>query len=123
MSILQLPFCLLCERSFSNEAMKTSRLMEHLKKTHFNAAQKHITYFKNLRDKRKVTTQQSLFAQLDRLNDNGLKASYNIALLVAKAGKFHNIGETLIVPALHEIITAVMKRPNTYIAICLTQQQ
>ena len=73
----QLPFCLLCERSFSNEAMKPSRLMEHLKKTHSNAAQKDIAYFKNLRDKRKGNTLQSLFAQSDRRNDN-------IALLVAK---------------------------------------
>ena len=85
MSMLQLPFCLLCERSFSNEAMKLSRLMEHLKKTHFNAAHKHITYFENLRDKRKENTLQSLFAQSDRRNDDGLKASYNIALLMAKA--------------------------------------
>ena len=106
----QMPFCLLCERSFSNEAMKPSRLMEHMKKTHSTAAHKDVAYFKSIRDKRQGNTLQSLFAQSDRRNDDGLRASYNIALLIAKAGKPHNIGETLIVPALNEVITTVMKK-------------
>ena len=70
-------------------------------------------FFSYLRDKRKGNTLQRLFTQSDRRNDDGLKASYNIALLVAKAGKPHNIGETLIVPALQEIITTVMKKDPT----------
>ena len=30
------PMCLVCQRTFSNEAMKPSRLQDHLNKMHFN---------------------------------------------------------------------------------------
>ncbi|CAI9717402.1 Hypothetical predicted protein [Octopus vulgaris] len=38
----------------------------------------------------------------------GLIASYNIALLVAKSGKSHTIGETLLRPVIEEVFSTVM---------------
>ena len=70
---------------------ETISLSEHLKKSHASLAQKKLDFSKDLRDKRaKETTLQSMFEKTERQNDNGLKASYNIALLIAKTGKSHN---------------------------------
>ncbi|GBP03175.1 SCAN domain-containing protein 3 [Eumeta japonica] len=45
----------------------------------------------------------SMFASTSQSNDDGLRASYNILLLIAKSGKPHTIGEQLILPAVEEI--------------------
>ncbi|GBP41790.1 hypothetical protein EVAR_26912_1 [Eumeta japonica] len=45
----------------------------------------------------------SMFASTSQSNDDGLRASYNISLLIAKSGKPHTIGEQLILPAVEEI--------------------
>ena len=39
------PMCLLCNKVFSNEAMKPSRLSEHLTKIHSDKADKSATFF------------------------------------------------------------------------------
>ena len=50
-------------------------------------------------------------------SDDGLKASYNISLLIAKAGKPHTIGE-LILPAVKEVIKTVLhKSPEQVIKL------
>ncbi|KAI6653976.1 SCAN domain-containing protein 3 [Oopsacas minuta] len=41
-------------------------------------------------------------------NDDGLVASHNISLLIAKCGKPHTIDENLILPAIREAISTVM---------------
>ena len=46
----QHPMCLLCGKIFSNEAMKPSRLCEHL---HPSEADKGVAYFQSLYDKKK----------------------------------------------------------------------
>ncbi|GBP21522.1 SCAN domain-containing protein 3 [Eumeta japonica] len=45
----------------------------------------------------------SMFASTSQSNDDGLRASYNISLLIAKSGKLHTIGEQLILPAVEEV--------------------
>jgi zinc finger BED domain-containing protein 5/7/8/9 len=103
--------CLICERSFSNEAMKPSRLNEHLQKMHPDRAGKDLAYFQSLRDKfGKRPTLNNLFSAVSQQNTDGLRASYNISLLIAKAGKPHSIGEELLVPAISEVITTVMHK-------------
>ena len=49
-----------------------------------------------------------MFRKVDKQNTDGLAASFNISLLIAKAGKTHTIGEKLILPAIQEAITTVM---------------
>ena len=48
-----------------------------------------------------------MFNKAFNKNDDGLVASYNISLLIAKCGKPHTIGEKLILPA-SEAISTVM---------------
>ena len=75
----QQPMCLLCENVFSNEAMKPSRLLEHLTKKHSDKADKDITYFKSLREKfQKRNTIGNIFFSTSQQSTDGLRASYNI---------------------------------------------
>ncbi|XP_050528101.1 SCAN domain-containing protein 3-like [Daktulosphaira vitifoliae] len=101
---VQLPFCLMCEKTFSNEAMKPSRLKDHLSKIHSDKLEKPLSFFQALEAKiEKRSTVNSLFKKQTSGLDTGLVASYKVSLLIAKNNK-HSIGETLILPALKEII-------------------
>ncbi|CAH1983840.1 unnamed protein product [Acanthoscelides obtectus] len=51
------------------------------------------------------------FASTSQTNDDGLRASYNISLLIAKSGKPHTIGEKLILPAVEEVLKTVLHKP------------
>ena len=42
------PMCFLCNKVFSNEAMKPSKLSENLRKIHPDTAGKHVTFFQSL---------------------------------------------------------------------------
>ncbi len=42
--------------------------------------------------------------------DDGLRASFNISMLIAKAGKPHTIGDSLIMPAVCEVLNTVVHR-------------
>ena len=50
-SNVQLPMCLVCGKSFSNAAMKSSRLLDHLKNKHADKKDKHVSFFQDLKDK------------------------------------------------------------------------
>ncbi|XP_040581140.1 zinc finger BED domain-containing protein 5-like [Lepeophtheirus salmonis] len=41
---------------------------------------------------------------------DGLRASYNIALIIARSGKPHTIGEELILPAVREVVHTVVHK-------------
>ena len=97
--------CLLCERVFSNEAMEPSRLLEHLKKIHPDKVDKTLAYLQSIRENlQKRKTIGNMFASTSQHSSDGLRASYNISLLIAKSGKPHTIGEELILPAVSEVL-------------------
>ena len=50
-SNVQLPMCLLSGKSFSNKAMKPSRLSNHLEKKHADKKDKPVTFFQDLKEK------------------------------------------------------------------------
>ncbi|CAH2015830.1 unnamed protein product [Acanthoscelides obtectus] len=52
-----------------------------------------------------------MFASTSQRNDDGLRASYNISLLIAKSRKPHTIGEKLILPAVEEVLKTVLHKP------------
>ncbi|KAG8234802.1 hypothetical protein J437_LFUL006635 [Ladona fulva] len=107
-----MPMCLLCERVFSNKAMKPSRLIDHSRKAHPDKTEKTLTFFQSLRDR--VQNHSILSSMLCNASihiTNGLRASYNISLLIAKSGKPHTIGEELILPAVSEVLRSVLHKP------------
>ena len=83
----------MCEQVFSNEEMKPSRMIDHLKSGHSDKVDKHVQFFINLRDSSK--TMGGIFGEIDRQNTDGLVASCNISLLIAKSVKPHTIGEKI----------------------------
>ncbi|GBN29237.1 hypothetical protein AVEN_151170-1 [Araneus ventricosus] len=83
--------------------MKPSKLEDHLRRCHPEKIGKDLKYFQTLKGKyEKRPTVNSMFASTSQSNDDGLRASYNISLLIAKSGKPHTIGEELILPAIEE---------------------
>lgn len=110
-----LPMCLICRKVFSNEAMKPSRLQEHLHKMHPDKKNKDLFYFQELEKQYlKQPTISNLFASSSKRDDDGLRASYNVSLLIAKSGKPHTIGEELILPAVEEILKTVLHHKTPF---------
>lgn len=108
----RLPICLLCNKVLSNDSMKPSKLEDHLRRCHPDKISKDLKYFQTLKEKyEKRPTVHSMFASTSQSNDDGLRASYNISLLIAKSGKPHTIGEQLILPAIEEVLKTVLHKP------------
>ncbi|CAH2005810.1 unnamed protein product [Acanthoscelides obtectus] len=72
-----------------------------------------VTLFpKTQEDKeQKRPTLDRMFASTSQRNDDGLRASYNISLLIAKSGKPHTIGQKLILPAVEKVLKTVLHKP------------
>jgi zinc finger BED domain-containing protein 5/7/8/9 len=105
----QLPMCLLCNKVLSNEAMKLSRLQEHLQKIHPDKQNEDLSFFTNIRHKfLKAPSVSGLLATSSKQCNDGLIASYNISKLIAKSGKAHTIGKELILPAVKEVLEMVL---------------
>ncbi|KAJ7322627.1 hypothetical protein JRQ81_018914 [Phrynocephalus forsythii] len=72
------PMCLLCNRVLNNDAMKPSKLKDHLRRCHPDKTDKVLTYFKILEEKlQKRTTVDSMFSSTSKRAYEGLQASYN----------------------------------------------
>ncbi|GBP36287.1 SCAN domain-containing protein 3 [Eumeta japonica] len=92
--------------------MKPSRLQDHFNKMHPDKKDKNVAYFQDLEKKHNAQPSVwKLFSVAAKQDDNGLRASYNISLLIAQTGKPHTIGETLILPAIKEVIITVLHKP------------
>ncbi|KYN29155.1 hypothetical protein ALC57_01414 [Trachymyrmex cornetzi] len=75
--------CLICQKVFSNESMKPSRLEDHLKKVHTDKKDKDLSYFQMLKDQfLKRSTLGDMFLAESKQHNDGLRASYNISLLI-----------------------------------------
>ncbi|GBP24081.1 Protein ZBED8 [Eumeta japonica] len=84
--------------------MKRSKLEDHLRRCHPEKIGIDLKYFQTLKEKyEKKPTVHSIFSSTSESYDDGLRASYNISLLIAKSGKPHTIGEQLILPAVEEV--------------------
>ena len=107
----QQPMCLLCENTFSNEAMKPSRLLDHFNKIHPDKKDNGLAYFQSLRDRmQKQKTVTSVFSNSSKQVIDGLRASYHISLLIAQSGKPHTIRKTLI-PVISQVLRTVLHKP------------
>ncbi len=110
----QQPMCLLCEKVFSNEAMKPSRLLQHFKKMHSDKEKLNLSHFQTLRDKfRNRNSIVSLMTKQSQKSDDGLICSYNISKMIARSGKPHTIGEQLILPAVEEVLRTVVHHASS----------
>ena len=70
-----------------------------------------MAYFKSLQEKlQKRKPIGNMFAITSQQSVDGLRASYNISLLIARSGKPHTIGEELILPAVREVLHTVLHK-------------
>ncbi|GFS97807.1 protein ZBED8 [Trichonephila clavipes] len=91
--------------------MKPSKIEDHLRRCHPDKRSKDLKYFQILKEKlQKRPTMDRMFTSTLQRDDNGLQASYNILLLIAKSGKSHIIGEELILPAIEEVLKTVIPK-------------
>ncbi|CAH1995169.1 unnamed protein product, partial [Acanthoscelides obtectus] len=87
---------------------------DHLRRCHPDKTEKDLKYFQTLKDKfQKRPTLDRMLASTSQTNHDGLRASYNISLLIAKSGKPHTIGEELILPAVEEVLKTVLHKPTS----------
>jgi hypothetical protein len=91
--------------------MKPSKMKDHLERINCDKNSKELDYFKALKAKFRSRPRLETFFKSPANADleGGQKASYSIALNIAKKGKPYCIGEEVIVPALEEVIRNVMK--------------
>ncbi|KFD54718.1 LOW QUALITY PROTEIN: hypothetical protein M514_04418 [Trichuris suis] len=69
-----------------------------------------MSYFQSLRDSKQQL--RSMLSSTSGVEDDGLRASYNISLLIAKSGKAHTIGEELLLPVVSEVLDTVLHRQS-----------
>ncbi|KFD50620.1 hypothetical protein M513_08427 [Trichuris suis] len=101
-------FCLNCTKMFSNESMRLSKMKKHLDSAHPDKKDKPLEYYQNLRNNfEKRMTLPRMVTERSKTLDKGIIASYEISQLIAKTGNCHNIGESLILPAVSTVISAM----------------
>nr|XP_054593836.1 protein FAM200C-like [Nothobranchius furzeri] len=96
----QRPICMICNAKLSNSSLAPAKLKEHFLKLHGDGEHKNTTLaefkVKRARFDEKATLSALGFVPI---NKPILTASYEVAYLIAKQGKPHTIGETLVKPA------------------------
>ena len=96
----QYPQCMLCNVKLSNSSLAPAKLREYFTKVHGTGKYKNTTLnqFKQKRARfdANATIRSYGFVPVDKPI---LTASYEVAYLIAKQGKPHIIGETLVKPA------------------------
>ncbi|XP_063766104.1 protein FAM200A-like [Eleginops maclovinus] len=102
----EVPLCFVCSTILCNEAMKPSKLTRHMETHHVHLKAKPVEYMQQmLRD---FKGQQATMRKSAKINENALKASYLVALRVAKSKKPHTIAEQLILPAAIDMCRAMV---------------
>ena len=90
------PQCLLCHKLWSNKALKPAKLQQHLITLHPEFAKKPKDFFERKRDA--YLKQTTTFTKSITSNQKLLKASFLVALRMARAKKAHTIAEELVLP-------------------------
>ncbi|XP_003368794.1 zinc finger protein [Trichinella spiralis] len=92
---VEVPQCVVCLDTLSNDALRPTRLQRHLHNRHPELSKKPVEYFCAKRD----SLSQMRLDKKGKYNQETAKAvkvSYEIAMLIAKNKKPHTIGENLV---------------------------
>ena len=82
-----MPLYLFCEKTFSHDAMKPAKMKDHHKRIHIDKKSNDLDYLKTLKEKFKCRPNITTFFRAQANAEAGLKASYNMSLIIAKQGK------------------------------------
>uniref|UniRef100_A0A8C5M152 Uncharacterized protein n=1 Tax=Leptobrachium leishanense TaxID=445787 RepID=A0A8C5M152_9ANUR len=105
----QRPNCMICNAKLSNSSLAPAKLREHFLKLHGDGKYKNTTLaeFKVRRARFDEKASLPVLGFLP-INKPILIASYEVAYLIAKQGKTHTIGETLIKPAVLKMVNIML---------------
>lgn len=101
------PQCVVCMKSLSNAAMKPSLLKRHLETNHSDKKDRDQSYFQRLGEnvkRQRIDKTGQIYQKVAGI----VKASYEVALLVAKNMKAHTIAESLVMPAAKILVRHVI---------------
>ena len=110
------PICLICKNLFSNEAMKPSRVAEHLKRKHPDKVDRTRAYFENLNktfDQRK--TLSAYLKKSSQINESGSTAYYAIAQIIAKTESAQTVAENVIKPSFEIFMKTMLQQDSVYV--------
>jgi len=103
---VQVPYCLLCNSTLSNESLVPNKLKRHLKTNHPAQKDKPREYFEKLATEK--NQQSKKITNFLKLPDKALIASYKVAQLITKRKKAHTEAESIIAPALAIIVETML---------------
>lgn len=91
---MDIPVCVLCQKTLGNDSLKPSLLTRHLERAHPEFKDKDLNFFKR---KEEVLKKQRLdpSGRIFQQNSAVMQASYEVSLMIAKQKKAHTIGKTL----------------------------
>ncbi|GBM26888.1 Zinc finger BED domain-containing protein 5 [Araneus ventricosus] len=96
--------CLLCNKILAKSSLAPTKLLRHLEKSHPTDKPKDISFFK-----RKLESHNKSRRFMEKKNSKQImEASYKVSYRIALAGEAHVIGESLIKPCFHDIVSCVL---------------
>ncbi|XP_037699832.1 SCAN domain-containing protein 3 isoform X2 [Choloepus didactylus] len=95
------PQCIICGDVLANEAMKPSKLKRHLYSKHKEISSQPKEFFERKSNELKKQPKQVL--SVSHINISALRASYKVALPVAKSKTPYTIAETLVKDCIKEV--------------------
>jgi len=104
---IEVPQCVLCLKTLGNDSLKQSLLSRHLEKAHPSDNKRDLEFFKckeTSLKKRQIDSGGSFHQQ----SNAAVKASYEVALMIAKQKKPYTIREDIILPAAKEMVCSVI---------------
>ena len=105
-SVAPCPLCLICNSKLSNETMKPSKLLWHMKTKHPELEDKLLKFFE--KRKRDREGEKRLLRAALSTNSNALRASCLVSHRIAKSNKSCTIGKELILFASTDIFREVL---------------
>jgi len=100
------PQCVICGDVLSNDAMKPSKLTRHLNTKHKDLSSKPKEFFE--RKCIDLKERQKQILAVSHINTCALRASYKVALRIAKAKKPYSIGETLVIGCIKDVCSEML---------------
>ncbi|XP_003801892.1 SCAN domain-containing protein 3 isoform X1 [Otolemur garnettii] len=95
------PQCIICGDVLANEAMKPSKLKRHLYSKHKEVSSQPKEFFERKSSELKIQPKQVF--NVSHINISALRASYKVALPVAKSKTPYTIAETLVKDCIKEV--------------------
>ena len=108
---VQKPQCVVCGDVLSNDSMKPSNLKRHWHSKHKDYSSKPKKFFERKRSELK-SAQKQMYS-LTQVNTKALRASYKVALRIAKAQKSYSVGETLVKGCIQDVCLEVLDEAAT----------